>query len=358
LYDVDAIRAAHPIAETVRDAGVALRRNGRRLTGRCPFHDDRDPSFVVYPETASYFCYGCGAGGDVIDFVGRLRGTDFRETAALLADGVSPRPVNVVPFRAPRTGAARAPADDEAAVIDAAAEHYARSLQKREALDYLRRRGIDRAIARELRVGYADGGLAHHLRARGLDVGIARDLGLLSGDRDAFAGRIVVPDLDGAGSARWLTGRAVGAREPRYLNLRAPSPLLGFTRARSLGASAVVLTEGPFDWLTACTWRLHAVALLGTHVSNDTLVALMSFRRIYLALDAGEAGHRARARLVSALGPRATVVPLRKGVHDLNELGRLRDGREAFLGSLYQARARKGESWRETGVRARHARAA
>src|SRR5690606_41036919 len=96
MHDVAAIRAAHPIAATVASAGVDLRPSGGRLTGQCPFHRDRDPSFVVYPETASWFCYGCHAGGDVIDFVARVRGTSFRETAALLSRELPALPMNVV----------------------------------------------------------------------------------------------------------------------------------------------------------------------------------------------------------------------------------------------------------------------
>ena len=123
-------------------------------------------------------------------------------------------------------------------------------------------------------------------------------------------------------------------------------------------ARAVVVTEGPFDWLTACSWGLHAVALLGTHASRDALCALRSFRRVYLALDADGAGRRATAQLASALGARAVVVPLPEGVHDLNELGCRRGGRDAFLRSLYEARARMEESWPKSTERDHSARAA
>lgn len=358
VYDLDAIRAAHPIVETVCDAGVDLRRSGRRLAGCCPFHEDRDPSFVVYPDTGSYFCFGCNAGGDVIDFVGRLHGTDFKETAALLADNaaVTPRPANIVQF--PGRRAARPVADEEAAVVEAAVQHYERTTGRRAARTYLQNRGVNAATAASLRLGYADGDLEGELRRRGLSIEVAQRLGLLSRDRDAFAGRIVIPDLDADGRARWLTGRALGDREPRYLNLRVASPLLGFARIRSVGARAVVVTEGPFDWLTACGWNLHAVALLGTHASNEALAALRVFRRVYLALDADGPGRRAATRVATELGARAVVVPLPRDVHDLNQLGRRRDGREAFLRSLYQARARREGSWQEIDARGRQAHAA
>jgi DNA primase len=84
VIDVEQVRTAHPIAAAVEQRGVTLRPVGRRFVGRCPFHPDREPSFTVYPETQSYFCFGCGAGGDVIDFVARHERLDFRAAVARL----------------------------------------------------------------------------------------------------------------------------------------------------------------------------------------------------------------------------------------------------------------------------------
>ncbi len=343
----------------VQSAGVELRRSGHRLIGCCPFHEDRDPSLVVYVQTQSYFCFGCNAGGDVIDFVGRLRGSAFKETAASLMTAGAARvlPSNVVRF--PSARGARTIGHDGAAVIEAAVSFYlTRYERSREARSYLAERGVDRNVASRLRLGYADGGLARHLRDRGLSLDAAQQVGLLTGDREALEGRTVIPDLDADGRATWLTGRSLTSDGPRYLNLRVPSPLLGLARARVANARAVVVTEGPFDWLTVCGWGLHAVALLGTHASRDALYALRSFRRVYLALDGDGAGRRATAQLASALGARAVVVPLPEGVHDLNELGCRRGGRQAFLGSLYEARARMEESWPKSTERDHSARAA
>ena len=360
LFDTRAIRAAHPIADAVAGAGVELRRSGRRLVGRCPFHEDREPSLVVYPETESYFCFGCDAGGDVIDFTGRLRGTAFREAAALLAGkGGGVRPLSA---RAPPPPVRRRPPvlDAEAAtVVEAATALYAgQYAHSPEARSYLRGRGVDDETVSRLRIGFAAGGLARHLESRGLKLDSARRLGLLARGRDTLAGRIVVPDLDAGGRATWLTARSLDGREPRYLNPRLPSPLLGLAQLRRAGARAIVLTEGPFDWLTACGWRLHAVALLGTHVSREAIGALRSFRRVYLALDADGPGRLATGRIRSQLGARAVVVPLPGGVHDLSDLGCRRDGRATFLRSLHQARAREQESWlrsQDTGRRSRAA---
>ena len=359
MFDTDAIRAAHPIEDAVESAGVRLQRSGPRLVGLCPFHDDRRPSLLVYPATKSWFCFACDVGGDVIDFVGRIRGTGFRETAELLAGsaGIRARPAaDGGPAPPP---AVRALDADEAAVIEAAASLYAGQYRRsRRARSYLRGRGIGEETASRLRVGFATGGLARRLRGRDAWLDAARRLGLLSGERDALSGRIIIPDLNVRGRATWLTARAAGGGEPRYLNLRLPTPLLGLAQTRARGAAACLLTEGPFDWLTASEWGLRAVALLGTHVSREALSALRSFRRVYVALDSDGPGRRASARIRSELGARAIAVPLPDGAHDLSELGSSPDGRARFLRSLRQAHQGRQESCPTSNRHGRRARAA
>src|SRR5690606_28135500 len=98
--------------------------------------------------------------------------------------------------------------------------------------------------------------------------------GLMRGGRERFVGRIVIPDLDRGTRATWLTGRAVLRQRLRYLSLDAPAPLLGLAQAGEMGANAVVVVEGPFDWLVACEWGIPAVALLGTHMKAQAFRAL------------------------------------------------------------------------------------
>ena len=338
--DTEAIRARHPIAGAVEGSGVALRRSGRRLVGLCPFHEDRRPSLVVYAETERYWCFGCGSGGDVIDFVGRLRGTTFRETASLLAAAAGEPRHRAAPPARPR----RAPDPEEAEAVEAACSLYAEQLERSpRARAYLASRGLDPGTAARLRLGVAGGGLRAALRERGVSPRAARRVGLLHGGRDALRGRVVIPDLDGSGRATWLTGRSLGGGEPRYRNLSLPSPLLGLAQARAGGGRAVLLTEGPFDWLTARAWGLRAVALLGTHLSARARDALGGFGAVYVALDADPPGRRAAGRIRSALGARAQLVPLPAGAHDLGELGTRPGGRAAFLASLQQADGREQE---------------
>jgi DNA primase len=349
MYDVSSIRRSNPIEEVAARFGVDLRCAGRRLVGNCPFHRDGRPSLVVYPANQSYFCFGCGAGGDVIDFVARLHGVGFKEAAAMLVGPGTEQRIHdtskVVRLPTPARPAVLSPT--EAEVLDAAVSFYHDALGRSgDALAYLAARGVSPATARRYRLGFGRPGLAEHLRRRGPSLSAARNVGLLSGERDTMLGRIVIPALRG-GRAAWLTGRSVNGRDPRYLNLRLATPLLGLDLVRS---DQVVVTEGPFDWLTAVQWGRAAVALLGTRVSRSMVQALGRFRRVYLALDSDEAGRRAAARLAAELGSRAAIVDLPPGVHDLNDLGRLPGGRKAFLSCLQEANDGKEKPWDSHGT--------
>ena len=341
MYNVVSIRDEHPIQEVAAHSGVELRPVGQRLVGRCPFHRDGRPSLAVYPNNQSYYCFGCGAGGDVIDFVARLHEVGFKEAAAMLA-GPSTDQRGRKPATPEILRQAQVPSQAEVEVIDAAAAFYHDALwRSRDALGYLAARGIDGNTAHLCRLGLGRHGLANHLRGRGLSLAVARRVGLLVGEDATMLGRIVIPNLY-AGKASWLTGRALGLGATRYLNLRLPAPLLGLGLAHG---DEVVVTEGPFDWLTAIQWGLPAVALLGTHVSRSTAQTLARFRRVYLALDSDEAGRRAAGGLATALGQRAAAVELPTGVHDLNDLGRSATGRETFQSCLELAAHRKEKRW-------------
>ena len=326
MHDTDAIRRGHPIADVAAASGLELRQTGGRLTAVCPFHGDSRPSLVLYPANQSYYCFGCGAGGDVIDFMSRLHKVDFREAVGLLAGAQVP----TMPAGVPHPPKVAVPGVDPMKaelIIETAVAFYEEAVWSRpEALDYLASRGIHEGTARRLRLGFGVPGLVAELRERDLDIETAHQLGLLDEGRECFAGRIIIPDLV-EGRATWFTGRRLSDREPRYLNLRLPKPLLGLASAKG---EAVVVTEGPFDWLTAVEWGFWAVALLGTRVPGKVAQSLERFEDVYLVLDPDEAGHKATGELCERLGDRAVPIALPPGVSDLNGLGCRRDGRGTF----------------------------
>lgn len=333
MHDTDAIRRDHPIADVAAAAGLELRPTGGRLAGVCPFHGDTRPSLVVYPANRSYYCFGCGAGGDVIDFVSRLHRVDFRQAVTLLAGAHMP----AIPAGVSRPSAVAVPEVDPVKagpLVEAGVAFYEDAIWSRpEALDYLASRGIHERTVRRFRLGFGVPGLAAHFRDRDLDIETAHQLGLLDEDRECFTGRLIIPDIV-EGRATWLTGRRLSDREPRYLNLRLPKPLLGLASAKG---EAVVVTEGPFDWLTAVEWGFWSVALLGTRVPGRAAQLLERFDEVYLVLDPDEAGREATGELCERLGGRALPVVLPAGVTDLNSLGCQPDGRSTFTRCILEA---------------------
>ena len=357
--DVDALKRRAPIADVVTRYGVELSPAGRALVGRCPFHDDRNkPNLHVYADTDSYYCYRCGIGGDVVDFIERIERVDFRGAIARLRSRTglvtrSARPAHSTvrasthPDRIPGDATSTSPArrlDDigpeEQACLDAATELYHNRLlsdaTRGGALEYVSSRGLDRATLTACRVGYAAGDdLANFLRWRRLPLAAARRVGLLGrGRREFFAGRVIVPEIRGRHTV-WLVGRALeaDASGPRYLGLRGRKPLMGWDEGHC--SPWVILAEGVFDWLALRVWRLPALSLVGTHASGETLEALGRFERVVVAFDRDEAGAEAAHTLVGRLpGAVRLELPMLSGVKDIADLALRPDGRMLFLTAL------------------------
>ena len=342
MHDVVALRRAHPIADVIAGSGVELRRAGSRYSGRCPLHNDREPSLVVYPDTQSYFCFSCQHGGDVIDFLSRRHNVGFKEAVTLLGITV---PESLDLHCAARELAADPPRNyaDEARVVALAANlFHAAFWRSNHGRRQLARRGISEETACRWRIGFGCADLAANLRRTGLSLEAARDVGLLDGGRNTFGGRLVIPDQV-EGRATWMTARSVNGEGPRYLNLRLPTPVLGLEQ---VDGQEVILTEGPFDWLTMVQWGLPAAALAGTHVSEHAVNALSRFERVYLAMDNDEAGERATRTLCDELGGRAVQVQIPSFAHDVNDLMSYPDGERLFRSVLAEAEAgEEGQPW-------------
>ena len=337
------LKRRYPLAEVVARYGIDLRPGGAgRLLGRCPFHDDHQPSLTLYlhdPADEHFHCFAghCAAHGDVIHFVRRLERQSFWEAVATLTGvngpaRLAPRGSPYRPTRParPLQAGIRDPAG-RACLAVAASLYHRHLLGDHRALAYCAGRGLDHDALVRHRVGYVPGdGLVTALAERGLPLDAARWAGLLDRrGRERLAGRIVIPELRADGPL-WLIGRRLGdgGDGPKYLSLTGSTPLLGWLEARE--RREVYLTEGPFDRLTLSGWGLPALALCGTRVRPDVYRVLDRFARVFLALDNDEAGRAATAAFREALGERAVPIPL-PDVEDVADLALRPNGRTAFL---------------------------
>ena len=335
--DIPALKRRHPLGSVVEAAGVDLRGRGRVRQGFCPFHEETEGSFTVYADTQKWYCFGCGEGGDVLDFIQRADGVGLPEAIRRLEASPASSAPTVIPPQA--SAAPSLTPNRDASLLTAAMRCYQRQLELcDEAQAYLGGRGINAAAARSLGLGYASGrGLREWLVQAGFDDRRILAGGLASGGLERFCGMIVVPELVG-NRVHWLAGRAVWPQLwPRFQALPGPKPVLGLSRLPAQ-TPWVVVAEGLFDWLVLTAWGLPAVAALGTQGMDRLASALQGQPRVFLAFDADEAGSEAASQLSELLGPhRARIVTLPGGIGDVADLGARQDGRSVFLDLLRAA---------------------
>ncbi|MCK4176485.1 DNA primase [Aciditerrimonas ferrireducens] len=294
-------------------AHTALRRQGRRFVGRCPFHEERTPSFSVNAEAGLYYCFGCHASGDAISFVRATEGCDFVEAVRRLAAkaGVA------LPDDRDEQGS-RGPA--RAALLDAltraVAFYHQRLLEGPDAgpaRAYLRSRGYDGAVVRRYQLGWAPDefdALARALRVPD-EVFVGAGLGFVNRrgrQQDGLRGRVVFPILDPSGQPIALGGRVLpGAPGPKYKNspegplYKKRRTLYGLSWAKQavVARGRVVVCEGYTDVIGCQLAGVEeAVATCGTALAEEHLRLLANFaKRIVLCFDADRAGQAGAARV-------------------------------------------------------------
>ncbi len=312
---VDEVKQRLNIVEVI-SAYVPLKKAGRNYKGLCPFHGEKTPSFVVFPDSQRWHCFGaCGVGGDVINFIMRRESLSFGEALKLLAARAGVE-------LAPPTPAQEAEAEERRRLWDLnrlAAEYYHRLLMEGDeaaaARAYLAGRGLRGETLRAFQVGYARDtwqALGDYLKSRGWREADLLLAGLVvereGGERayDRFRGRIIYPIRDARGHVCGFGGRVLDNSLPKYLNSpQTPvfdkgTVLYGIDLAREAirQTETVVLVEGYMDVLMAhqAGFR-NVVAAMGTGLSDQQLATLKPLaRRLVLALDPDVAGNRATLR--------------------------------------------------------------
>jgi DNA primase len=310
--------------EELVGARTELRRSGaRRLSGLCPFHEERTPSFGIDPVEKLYHCFGCGAGGDVFSFVMETEGLDFAGALESLADryGVQLEREAEDPAEAAR----RAARDRLLALLERTAAYYVRVLwespEAAGARSYLVDRGLEEAALREYRVGFSPGAYdrvvnasatAGYSREELLSCGLAQERRDGRGLIDRFRGRIMFPLCDERGRVLGFGARALRPDDkPKYLNssdnavFHKNEVLYGLDLARAPAARAgrVVLVEGYTD---AVALRQAGVAevvgSMGTALTERQVSALARVAPTALfCQDPDAAGQEAVSRSVTAL---------------------------------------------------------
>lgn len=317
--------------ESVVGETVRLTRAGRNLKGLCPFHSEKTPSFVVYPKDGSYHCFGCGANGDIFNFLMRTEGLDFRGSLEKLASkaGVEIKPRNE-----------QAAAEDRARerlieACAAAASFYQNLLINHPAAGaaraYAEKRGITASTVETFQVGFAPDSfdaLGNYLLGRGYTPAELVEAGLVAeresgGHYDRFRNRLVFPIRDAKGAIVGFGGRALGDTTPKYLNspqsavFDKSTILYGFDLARPhiQRSGQVVIVEGYMDVVIAHqAGQNNVVGTIGTALTDHHAELLKRIaRRVILSLDPDTAGDLAALKGSEVIQEHADklIVPIR-----------------------------------------------
>lgn len=312
---------------------VQLKRRGKNLVGLCPFHNEKTPSFTVYPDSQSYFCFGCGAGGEVINFIRRAENLDFYEAVRFLCDRYS--------LVMPSDGV-----DDSLAVkrkrmyeINKEAARFFNAClfteDGKEGLEYFKSRGYKKSTITKFGLGYAPNDwrkLLNHLREKGYSYEEAYEANLANKSEkdgrvsfyDSFRNRVMVPIIDARGNVVAFGGRVLDDSKPKYINTsdtliyKKSLGVFGLNFAKNSTDKSLILVEGYMDAISLHQAGFtNAIACLGTALTSEMAHLLSRYAdEIILSYDADEAGQKATQRAIgifNSIGMKLKVVHLTGG---------------------------------------------
>lgn len=352
---IEEVRMKNDIVDVVSQY-VKLTRKGSSYFGLCPFHNEKTPSFSVTPSKQMYYCFGCGAGGNVFNFVMEYENYSFGEALSHLADRAG-----VQLPRIEYSSEAREKAKQRETLLEInrqAAQYFYYQLRRESGqigYRYLTDRGLSDETIRKFGLGYSDkfsDDLYKFLKGKGYGDDQLRDSGLFNVDErhgmyDKFWNRVIFPIMDVNNRVIGFGGRVMGEGKPKYLN----SPetkifdksrnLYGLNVARTSRKPYLILCEGYMDVISMHqSGFTNAVASLGTSLTSGHASLLKRYtQEVLLLYDSDEAGVKAALRAIPILreaGINSRVVDL-KPHKDPDEFIKT-EGAEAFQQRLDQAR--------------------
>lgn len=299
----------------VASSYVNLNRRGRNMVGLCPFHGEKTPSFNIYTENGSFYCFGCGVGGDVITFIMKIENLDYIDAVKFLAQRAG--------MNMPEDGY-----DDSMSALRkrvfeanrAAARFFHSTLYSengRNGLAYLRGRALSERTIRRFGLGYADANrysLVNHLKSLGFKNNEIVQANLAYQNKngnisDRFFDRVMFPIIDLRGNVIAFGGRIMTDAKPKYLNtsdtpvFKKSSNLFSLNNAKNSDGRTLILCEGYMDVIALNQAGFtNAVATLGTALTQEQALLMKRYAdEVIICYDSDEAGQKATARAIGFL---------------------------------------------------------
>lgn len=291
---------------------VSLKKRGNTYVGLCPFHNEKTPSFTVYKNTQSFYCFGCGAGGDGVSFMRKIENLDYIDAVKVLAQRAG--------MQMPDEGYDDSLSKKRRTILQINREtarfyhNYMMSEQGKVGLQYFLNRGLSQKTIRHFGLGYAPNKwdeLFKHLKSKGYDVSDILTAGVVrkgeKGYYDYFRNRVMTPIIDVRGNFIAFGGRVLDDSKPKYINTsdtlvyKKTNEVFGLNYAKDSGKDSLILCEGYMDVIAMHQAGFtNAVAGCGTALTNEQVRLLSRYaKEIILVYDNDEAGQKALNKAIS-----------------------------------------------------------
>lgn len=336
--------------EEIISSYVSLKKRGSTSVGLCPFHNEKTPSFTVYNDTQSFYCFGCGAGGDAVTFIKKIENLDYIDAVKLLAQRAGIQMPDDASYDDSLSKKRRRILEINR---EAAKFYYAYLLsdQGKAGLDYYLNRGLSMHTIKRFGLGYAPDAwdsLLRHLKSKGYRPGEMVDAGVVKVGKnnryyDIFRNRVMTPIIDVRGNVIAFGGRVLDDSKPKYINTadtlvyKKTNELFALNLAKDRCSESLILCEGYMDVIAMHQAGFkNAVAGCGTALTNEQVRLISRYtKEVILAYDADEAGQKALAKATELFKQTDVKVkiPSLTGGKDPDEIIK-KYGRDKFKGML------------------------